>query len=49
MVKEHPEANFREFLKILKEKGTYEVDLEDEVKIEGVKSKVLWEKKGERN
>ena len=49
LVKEHPEANFRELLKILKEKGTYEIDLEDEVKIEGVKSKFLWEKKGERN
>ena len=49
MVKANPDASFRELLKILKEKGTYEFDENDEVKIEGVRSKFLWEKKGERS
>ena len=48
-MKANPDASFRELLKILKEKGTYEFDENDEVKIEGVRSEFLWEKKGERS
>ena len=47
-MQENPDKNFRELLKVLKEQGKYEFDLDNEAKIYSVESKFKWERKGEK-